>query len=68
MRAWVQVLDIQDGSYIVRFRLYQSYPDIIINVKYKDEHVAKSPYTLSGIFLIYNFYRLMSTGLKRKYR
>lgn len=49
VRAWVQVLDIQDGSYIVRFRLYQSYPDIIINVKYKDEHVAKSPYTLSGM-------------------
>ncbi|CAC5400399.1 Protein O-glucosyltransferase 3,Protein O-glucosyltransferase 2 [Mytilus coruscus] len=48
-RVWVQLLDLQDGSYIVRYRLYESYPDIIINVKYNEHNVAKSPYKLSGM-------------------
>ncbi|XP_052062792.1 protein O-glucosyltransferase 2-like isoform X1 [Mytilus californianus] len=48
-RVWVQILDLQDGSYIVRYRLYESYPDIIINVKYNEHNVARSPYNLSGM-------------------
>lgn len=49
VRAWVQVLDTHTGSYIVRFRLYQSYSDITINIKWEGKHVSKSPYHLSGM-------------------
>lgn len=47
-RAWVQVLDTKDGSYTVRYRLYETYTDVTITIKYNEKHVAKSPYKLSG--------------------
>ncbi|XP_060063782.1 protein O-glucosyltransferase 2-like [Ylistrum balloti] len=52
VRAWVQVLDANDGTYIGRFRLIKSYQDLKINIKYKNKHVPGSPYLLKGI--VYN--------------
>ncbi|XP_041375930.1 protein O-glucosyltransferase 2-like [Gigantopelta aegis] len=48
VRIWTQVLDRHDGSYIVRFRPYETTTSLIIDVLYGGKHVAKSPYTLKG--------------------
>jgi len=48
-RTAIQVLDRHDGSYLVRYKLMQGYHDVVINVLYNDQHIADSPYTLSGI-------------------
>lgn len=48
-RVFVQTLDANDGSYIGRFRLYDSYSDLTVNIKYMDQHVAGSPYKLKGM-------------------
>lgn len=47
-RIWVQILDRQDGSFLVRYRMYASYTDLSIQVLLKNKHVAKSPYMLKG--------------------
>jgi len=46
--AWMQVLDRHDGSYIVRYKMMQSYEDLKIEVLHKGAHVANSPYLLKG--------------------
>lgn len=48
----IDILDRQDGSYIVRYRLHRSYKDLIITVTYKNKNVGSSPYTLQGY--VYN--------------
>ena len=53
-RVGVQVLDRKDGSYIVRYRMYASYKNLKIEVKFQGQHVAKSPYILKGN-VEYNF-------------
>ena len=45
----IQVLDRHDGSYLVRYKLWQWYHSVVISVLYNGQHVAASPYTLSGI-------------------
>ncbi|XP_064183810.1 protein O-glucosyltransferase 2 isoform X1 [Anguilla rostrata] len=47
-RIWVQVLDRRDGSLLVRYRMYASYPSLHVEVLLKGAHVAKSPYILKG--------------------
>lgn len=47
-RIWLQVLDRKDGSFLVRYRMYSTYPDIHIHVLLKNEHVANSPFLLKG--------------------
>lgn len=47
-RIWLQVLDRKDGSFLVRYRMYSTYPDIHIHVLLKNEHVANSPFVLEG--------------------
>ena len=46
VRAWVQILDRNDGTYIVRYKLYQAYEDFSIEVRHNGEHVGGSPYKL----------------------
>ncbi|XP_078368926.1 protein O-glucosyltransferase 2-like [Oculina patagonica] len=46
VRTWVQKLDRHDGSFIVRYRLFASYPELTIQVTHKAKNVAKSPYIL----------------------
>lgn len=48
VRAWVQTLDRNDGSFIIRYRLFASYPDLAIEITHKGKSVAKSPYKLHG--------------------
>uniref|UniRef100_A0A5F9D5R0 Protein O-glucosyltransferase 2 n=1 Tax=Oryctolagus cuniculus TaxID=9986 RepID=A0A5F9D5R0_RABIT len=43
-----QVLDRKDGSFIVRYRMYASYRNLKIEVKFQGQHVAQSPYILKG--------------------
>ncbi|XP_045191680.2 protein O-glucosyltransferase 2-like [Mercenaria mercenaria] len=48
VRVYVQILDKQNGMYIVRFRIYSTLENIKIAVTYNGEHVAKSPYEMPG--------------------
>ena len=48
VHAWTQVLDRHDGSYIVRYKMMQSYENLKIEVLYNGAHVANSPYFLEG--------------------
>ncbi|KAB7496132.1 KDEL motif-containing protein 1, partial [Armadillidium nasatum] len=47
-RVWVQVLDRYDGSYIVRYRTYQTCFKTTIHVMYNYRHIAESPYKFEG--------------------
>ncbi|KAF3695058.1 KDEL motif-containing protein 1 Precursor [Channa argus] len=47
-RIWIQVLDRQDGSFLVRYRMYATYTDLHIHVLLRNKHVAKSPFILKG--------------------
>ncbi|XP_026231372.1 protein O-glucosyltransferase 2 isoform X2 [Anabas testudineus] len=47
-RIWIQVLDRQDGSFLVRYRMYATYTDLHVHVLLKNKHVAKSPFILRG--------------------
>ena len=51
VRMWPDLLDRNDGSFIVRFRIMNTYNDLKISVKWKDQHVAKSPYQLKGKYI-----------------
>ncbi|XP_017771348.1 PREDICTED: KDEL motif-containing protein 1-like [Nicrophorus vespilloides] len=48
-RVWSNILNRKDGSYIMRYKLYDSCSYMEINVKYKDIHLAKSPYIIDNI-------------------
>ncbi|XP_048728730.2 protein O-glucosyltransferase 2-like [Ostrea edulis] len=48
-RIYAQVLDLQDGSYVVRFRPFETYSSLRINLLHDQNHVAKSPYYLKGM-------------------
>ena len=48
MRAWRQVLDRHDGSFLVLYRAYESVDELMIHVKYNGKDVAESPYVLKG--------------------
>lgn len=47
-RVWTQVLDRYDGSYIVRYRTYQTCTKTSIHVLYNSQHIAESPYKIAG--------------------
>ena len=47
-RVQIQQLDRLDGTYIIRFKMFQSYTDMKFEVMYDGKHVAGSPYTLKG--------------------
>lgn len=48
-RLWTNILDTKDGIYIVRYKQYEACAKVSINVKYKNQHVAESPYKISQI-------------------
>lgn len=48
VQSWSQILDAFDGTYIGRFRLFKTYQDLQVNIKYNGRHVADSPYQLKG--------------------
>lgn len=48
VRIYSQLLDRHDGSYIVRYKLYNDHSSLEISVLFKGKHLAKSPYELKG--------------------
>ena len=49
-RIWTQVLDRNDGTFLVRYRLFQTYPEMRIDVMSGDRHVGQSPFIVTGNF------------------
>ncbi|XP_073943623.1 protein O-glucosyltransferase 2-like [Choristoneura fumiferana] len=47
-RVWVNKLDRKDGSFIVRYKVYETCYDVSINVYYKSKQVQGSPYKYAG--------------------
>ena len=43
------LLDLKDGSYIFRYKLYENCDKLIINILYNDKHVAESPYQYNSV-------------------
>lgn len=50
-RIWTQVLDIKDGRFIVRYRIYETCHGLNIHINYDGKSVAESPYTVEGTLL-----------------
>lgn len=40
----MNILDRKDGSYIIRYKVYETCLSFTIQIKYKNEHIAESPY------------------------
>lgn len=51
-RVWVNKLDRKDGTFIVRYKIYDTCLDLSINVHYKRRNVAKSPYKFKGMYML----------------
>nr|CAB3258287.1 KDEL motif-containing protein 1 [Phallusia mammillata] len=50
VRAWAQVLNRLNGSYVARFRLYDFSGELTISLTHKGKHVANSPYHLKEVY------------------
>ncbi|KAL1490494.1 hypothetical protein ABEB36_013178 [Hypothenemus hampei] len=48
-RIWSNILDRKNGSFIVRYKVYETCSNIKISVKLGNKHVAKSPYVIDQI-------------------
>ena len=49
VRAWIQVINLHNGTYIGRFRLYDYSGDLKIFVLHKGRHLFSSPFVVKGI-------------------
>jgi len=50
VRIKPEIFDLKDGSFLVRYRPFQSYEQITINVIDKSgKHIAQSPYVVSNV-------------------
>lgn len=48
-RAWFQIIDAHDGSFVVRYKLYHTCENLHFELKSKDgDHLAHSPYFIKG--------------------
>lgn len=47
-RIWVNTLNRKDGSYIVRYKVYETCYDMEINIAYNNAHAGASPYKIKG--------------------
>ena len=48
-RAWTQVYNRHDGSFLIRYKLYNTCKNLNIDVKYNNtQHLAESPYYIKG--------------------
>ena len=49
IRTSIEVLDKHDGSFIVRYIIYDNYKNLSISIKnQRNQHVARSPYFIKG--------------------
>ncbi|CAG9853708.1 unnamed protein product [Phyllotreta striolata] len=46
-RVWTNVLDRNDGSFIVRYKLYEFCSSLKISIRYDNKHLADSPYVIN---------------------
>lgn len=49
-RIWVNTLDRKDGTFIVRYKIYETCVDLSISIYYKSKHIHKSPLKFTGNF------------------
>uniref|UniRef100_A0A6P7F504 Protein O-glucosyltransferase 2-like n=1 Tax=Diabrotica virgifera virgifera TaxID=50390 RepID=A0A6P7F504_DIAVI len=47
-RIWTNLLNRKDGSYIVRYKLYETCSYVKISVTYGNKHLGKSPYIINS--------------------
>lgn len=47
-RVWVNLLDRRDGSYIARYKLYETCYSVQITVKFNEDHVGGSPFNFKS--------------------
>ncbi|KAG6457621.1 hypothetical protein O3G_MSEX010371 [Manduca sexta] len=47
-RVWANKLDRKDGTFIVRYKIYETCYDVSISLYYKSKHIKGSPYTFKG--------------------
>lgn len=53
-QIWKQVLDRKDGSFIVRYKLYETCHNMEISIMYDSLHIDNSPFIFKGILLFYS--------------
>lgn len=53
-RIWTNILDRKDGSFIVRYKLYETCYNMKIYVRYKDHDIGDSPYQITGRLVFSN--------------
>lgn len=58
-RVWVNKLDRKDGSFIVRYKVYETCYDLSINLYYKSKPIKDSPFIYKGLNIHYliSFYK-----------
>ncbi|KAG5883161.1 hypothetical protein JTB14_033411 [Gonioctena quinquepunctata] len=47
-RIWTNMLDRKDGSYIIRYKVYETCSYLKISVSYKGQHIGESPYVINN--------------------
>ncbi|KAM3964768.1 protein O-glucosyltransferase 2 [Aphomia sociella] len=47
-RVWFNKLNRKDGTYIVRYKVYETCTDLSISLYYKSKHIKGSPFTIKG--------------------
>ncbi|XP_059060520.1 protein O-glucosyltransferase 2-like [Achroia grisella] len=47
-RIWVNKLNRRDGTFIVRYKVYDTCNDLSISLYYKSKHISGSPFTIMG--------------------
>ncbi|XP_034825897.1 protein O-glucosyltransferase 2-like [Maniola hyperantus] len=48
-RLWTNTLDRTDGSFIVRYKLYETCNELSISIYYKHKHIRDSPFKFTGL-------------------
>lgn len=47
-RLWTNILDRKDGTFIVRYKLYDTCNELSISIYYKNKHIKDSPIKIKG--------------------
>ncbi|XP_023951503.2 protein O-glucosyltransferase 2 [Bicyclus anynana] len=48
-RLWSNTLNRKDGTFIVRYKLYETCSELSINIYYKNKHIENSPFKFKGL-------------------
>ncbi|CAF1512212.1 unnamed protein product, partial [Didymodactylos carnosus] len=48
VQCYREVQDLYDGTYLFRFRLFESVKDLQLEIKYQQQHIKQSPYIIIG--------------------